>query len=217
MVFVPAEKIARMDAPTATIICVQINLLSSLFLPTVWWTIILFHKMVPRRKHPLLMPPLMITQNTRFMQSSQMRCIFLAAHLIQERSQNSKIVSFLNFLFGRVLMFLMVVLHWRSTITVLSYFLLITNIFILVLICFEEAKPYSSCELFDGEKLSRTFSTSYTHQLGKLGLYKGNPTTVGSSESDGFRKVETLSVDGWTLLADHPKWQKHFFLLLALF
>jgi len=73
------------------------------------------------------------------------------------------------------------------------------------LICFEYRYNGKSCALFDGTTIMSSFSTNYPHYAGSLGLYEGNPTTVGSLYSDGFRKVETLTSSGWSLLPDHPQ------------
>ncbi|CBY13541.1 unnamed protein product [Oikopleura dioica] len=72
------------------------------------------------------------------------------------------------------------------------------------LICFGNNSPYNYCDIFDGSNVVTTFSTTYPHNFGGLGYYNGQPTTVGSGVSDAYRKVETLSQNGWTSLADHP-------------
>jgi len=69
------------------------------------------------------------------------------------------------------------------------------------LICFD-ATRWRSCVIFNGSSVVSTYSTSYRHRRGGLGLYNGQPITVGSHFSDGRRKVETLSSIGWTSLAD---------------
>jgi hypothetical protein len=35
-------------------------------------------------------------------------------------------------------------------------------------------------------------------------MYRGKPTTVSSSSTDGYSKVETLGDSGWLRLQDHP-------------
>ena len=51
-----------------------------------------------------------------------------------------------------------------------------------------------------------TFSSSFSHQYGKLGNFNGQPTTVGSIYTDGHRKVETLGPGGWASLDDFPEY-----------
>jgi len=75
------------------------------------------------------------------------------------------------------------------------------------LICFGSHSPHNYCDIFDGSNVVTTFSTTYPHNYGGLGYYNGQPTTVGSQSqlSDEHGKVETLSQNGWTSLADHPR------------
>ncbi|CBY13089.1 unnamed protein product [Oikopleura dioica] len=82
------------------------------------------------------------------------------------------------------------------------------------LICFGNISPYKYCDIFDGSTVVTTFTTTYSHRNGGLGYYNGQPTTVGSSSQNGFGKVETLSQNGWTSLADHP--MQVFYLLQFL-
>ncbi|CAG5080465.1 Oidioi.mRNA.OKI2018_I69.PAR.g9602.t1.cds [Oikopleura dioica] len=65
--------------------------------------------------------------------------------------------------------------------------------------------PYEACEIFDGESVSSTHSAQNNHDWGKLGLYKGQPTTVGSYYKSGAQKVETYNSTGWASLPDHPR------------
>ncbi|CBY33468.1 unnamed protein product [Oikopleura dioica] len=73
------------------------------------------------------------------------------------------------------------------------------------LICFGSHSPQNYCDIFDGSNVVTTFSTTYPHNYGGLGYYNGQPTTVGGDNTDAYRKVETLSQNGWTSLADHPR------------
>jgi len=72
------------------------------------------------------------------------------------------------------------------------------------LICFDYNGSYKLCERFTGTGLVSTHATTYNHGYGSLGLYNGHATTVGSY-SDGARKTEAMTEDGWTVLADHQK------------
>jgi hypothetical protein len=73
---------------------------------------------------------------------------------------------------------------------------------ILALICF--GYNIKSCEIFNGTSaVLSPFSTNWTHVYGGLGLYSGQPTTVGCSNEE-HNKTETLSPSGWTALSDHP-------------
>ena len=72
------------------------------------------------------------------------------------------------------------------------------------LICFE-MKSNKKCELFDGTSTVSTHEANFQHDGGKLGLYKGQPTTVGSYSWEGQNKVETLSSSGWSFLGDFPR------------
>lgn len=71
------------------------------------------------------------------------------------------------------------------------------------LICFDYT-TWKFCDVFTGSSVDSTHSTSYRHRYAGLGFYNGQPTTVGSYYSDGYRKVETLSSTGWMSLADSP-------------
>ncbi|CBY12465.1 unnamed protein product [Oikopleura dioica] len=74
-----------------------------------------------------------------------------------------------------------------------------------VLICFGWTGDIRrTCEIFDGSTTVSTFSADWTHNYGGLGLYKNQPTSVGSYEKE-HQKAETLSASGWTALPDHPK------------
>jgi hypothetical protein len=78
-------------------------------------------------------------------------------------------------------------------------------LFLKALICFGNIPPNNYCDVFDGSTAVSTFSSRYSHRLGGLGYFNGNPTTVGGFDSDGYRKVETLNEDGWTSLDDFPE------------
>jgi len=73
------------------------------------------------------------------------------------------------------------------------------------LICFGPGTG-ASCQLFDGANSVPTFSTAINHQYGGLGMYRGQPTTVGAfgTYPDYLRngKAETLTSSGWTALPD---------------
>jgi len=70
------------------------------------------------------------------------------------------------------------------------------------IICFGQISSISDCDVFDGSTAVSTFSSNFPHRYGGLGHFNGKPTTVGSAETDGFRKVESLENTGWTTLAD---------------
>ena len=74
------------------------------------------------------------------------------------------------------------------------------------MICFGLANHNNECEVFDTIEATKTHSSQFGHQNGHLGYYNGNPTTVSGLGGDvfDFHKVETLSENGWSLLADHP-------------
>lgn len=72
------------------------------------------------------------------------------------------------------------------------------------LICFDYANE-KFCDLFNGTSVVSTHSTTYSHSHGQLGFYNGQATTVGSYNSDGYRKTETKTTTGWQGLADHPR------------
>ena len=74
----------------------------------------------------------------------------------------------------------------------------------MALVCFDDFS-YKKCELFDSKTSRSTFKTSYQHGGGKIGLYRGKPTTVGSDRGKERNKVETLSLSGWRILNDFPK------------
>jgi hypothetical protein len=69
-------------------------------------------------------------------------------------------------------------------------------------VCFNTVDK-KSCEIFDGSKSTKTFSTTYTHESGGLGLYKNQPATVGcySDHTD----AETLQFPGWSAIPDQPE------------
>ncbi|CAG5078443.1 Oidioi.mRNA.OKI2018_I69.PAR.g8986.t1.cds [Oikopleura dioica] len=73
------------------------------------------------------------------------------------------------------------------------------------LICFEEHANYDSCELFDGKKAVQTHSTNLPHLHGALGMYYGQPTTMGGWHKEGKGKTETYTPEGWRQIVDHPK------------
>ncbi|CAG5106485.1 Oidioi.mRNA.OKI2018_I69.chr1.g2865.t1.cds [Oikopleura dioica] len=70
------------------------------------------------------------------------------------------------------------------------------------LICFSENS--NECEIFDGRTSRRTLNSTFTHDLGGLGYYKGQPTSVGC-QSTNNKKTETLTASGWTTLPDFPE------------
>ena len=73
------------------------------------------------------------------------------------------------------------------------------------LICFDYHNE-QYCELFDGSSVpERQASSRFPHDQGKLGLYKGNPTTVGG-RNRGAREVETLVRWNWHSLNDFPRY-----------
>ena len=59
--------------------------------------------------------------------------------------------------------------------------------------------------MFDGRESKPTFSTTFGHRHGSLGMYRGKATTVSSSSTDGYRKTEALGDSGWLRLQDHPE------------
>ena len=70
------------------------------------------------------------------------------------------------------------------------------------LICFDYSEQIR-CEIFDGSKIKSTHASTHRHAGGKLGFYKGKPTTVGGEHSN---KVETWSkTSGWSSLPDFPE------------
>ena len=77
------------------------------------------------------------------------------------------------------------------------------------LICFD-LNSLKTCEIFNGTNSIATYSVNHKHFGGKLGFYRGKPTTVGSRSGDyytgeGKNKVETLQSSGWSTLSDFPK------------
>ena len=79
------------------------------------------------------------------------------------------------------------------------------------LICFDVFDK-NKCEVHDGEYSMSTFSSRFTHHGGKLGYFRGKPTTVGGSYgrlSFGScyerNKVESLHSFGWSGLPDFPE------------
>ena len=78
---------------------------------------------------------------------------------------------------------------------------------ILDLVCFgtNSDKKFDVFESnFDGVESKSTFSTTFGQRHGSLGMYRGKPTTVSSSSTAGYSKVETLGDSGWLRLQDHP-------------
>ncbi|CAG5078469.1 Oidioi.mRNA.OKI2018_I69.PAR.g8993.t1.cds [Oikopleura dioica] len=77
-----------------------------------------------------------------------------------------------------------------------------------VLICFG-TNSENKCNLFTGSAVNSVSSTTFGHRHGSLGYYHGRPTTVSSSSTDGYSKVESLAEDGsWIRQSDHPRHQK---------
>ncbi|CBY15735.1 unnamed protein product [Oikopleura dioica] len=72
----------------------------------------------------------------------------------------------------------------------------------LALICF--GYDDNSCETFDGTTAVTTFSATWTHDHGGLGIYQNQPATVGCSNAR-HKRAETLSSTGWSTLPDFPK------------
>ncbi|CBY39615.1 unnamed protein product [Oikopleura dioica] len=71
----------------------------------------------------------------------------------------------------------------------------------IALICFGYFD--NSCETFDGTTAVTTFSATWTHASGGLGIYKNQPATVGCFNAK-HKKTETLSSIGWSTLPDFP-------------
>ena len=71
----------------------------------------------------------------------------------------------------------------------------------LALICFGFRDK--SCETFDGTTAATTFSATWTHVHGGLGMYRNQPATVGCFTAKHI-KAETLSSTGWSDLPDFP-------------
>ena len=61
------------------------------------------------------------------------------------------------------------------------------------------------CEVFTGSSNHGIYPSKYSHTFSGLAYYNGLPTTVGGGYPEANRKVETLSLSGWTTLPDHPK------------
>lgn len=81
-------------------------------------------------------------------------------------------------------------------------------ILILVLVCFG-TNSENKCDFFTGATINSASPTSFGHRHGSLGYYEGKPTTVSSSSTDGYSKVESLADDGnWIRLSDHPRFRK---------
>ena len=74
----------------------------------------------------------------------------------------------------------------------------------LALICWPSNAPREACNTFDGTIAAETYSSNYYHYYGFLGMYKSQPTTVGSAAGPGSKKVETLGENGWEELEDFP-------------
>ena len=95
--------------------------------------------------------------------------------------------------------------RWIPEVRVRLYFE--KKIMTSALICF--GRNTRECEVFDGYEAMKTFSTSATHELGGLGMYKSQPTTVGCYENAvggcSHKRSETLTSNGWRALADHPE------------
>ena len=75
----------------------------------------------------------------------------------------------------------------------------------MALLCFPYDGEFKNCEVFNSTTSKPSFATRYRHRGGKLGNYRGKPTTVGSSEGNEKNKVETLTSSGWITLIDFPK------------
>jgi len=73
------------------------------------------------------------------------------------------------------------------------------------LICFGSTSPGNYCDVFNGVSVVTTHSSAYSHYHAGLAFYSGRPTTVGGGQTDGARKVETLTETGWQELADFSK------------
>ena len=75
----------------------------------------------------------------------------------------------------------------------------------MALICFPYDGVDRKCEVFNSRTSISTFQTNHRHLGGKLALYRGKPTTVGSYYGDVRNKVESLTSSGWNVLNDFPK------------
>ena len=73
------------------------------------------------------------------------------------------------------------------------------------LVCFPYDGTGRKCEVFNSITSESTFVPNYEHAGGRLGLYRGKPTTVGSYDGVERNKVETLTSSGWRTLNDFPK------------
>ena len=74
------------------------------------------------------------------------------------------------------------------------------------LICFG-TNARNVCEIFTGSSNHGTYPSTYSHTFSGLAYYNGLPTTVGGGYPEANNKVETLSLSGWTMLPDHPKYE----------
>ncbi|CAG5111208.1 Oidioi.mRNA.OKI2018_I69.chr2.g5538.t1.cds [Oikopleura dioica] len=72
------------------------------------------------------------------------------------------------------------------------------------LICFSYDE-YKNCEEFDGSAVSIKPATKYSHRSSCLALYFDQPVGIGSSLSDGYKKVEKFDGGSWIELPDFPK------------
>jgi len=78
----------------------------------------------------------------------------------------------------------------------------VQKIFHVALLCFNTVDK-KSCEIFDGSKSTATFSATFTHESGGLGLYKNRPVTVGCYSD--HTNAETLQLAGWSAIPDQPE------------
>ncbi|CBY12445.1 unnamed protein product [Oikopleura dioica] len=76
------------------------------------------------------------------------------------------------------------------------------------LICFDNNEESRNCEIFDGNKVTKTESTIHTHGSGSLGYYKEKPTAFGTRWTEcctGAKKIEMFNnTSVWVELPDHP-------------
>ena len=75
------------------------------------------------------------------------------------------------------------------------------------MICFEYMRQTRTCNYFDGQKVTIAPMTTYEHKEGGLGIYHGQPTTVGNYQWSGQSEahVETLTESGWAYLGIHAR------------
>jgi len=73
----------------------------------------------------------------------------------------------------------------------------------LALLCFNP-RGYNTCETFDGTTALRTFSSTFSHGLGGLGLYQSQAVSVGCAYGE-HKKAEAFSSMGWSTLPDFPE------------